>query len=154
MGQASFDRPWMPESTKLWEIAERFKLDLREIVCVDMGNPHLVIFSAGLTDADKALLGEKLEKHELFPEGVNVNLANVIGDSVVELKVWERGTAGFTLACGSGACATFAAAKKLGLVGETAEIKFQLGKLLMSMDNGIVMRGPATLVFEGIYHYG
>jgi diaminopimelate epimerase len=154
MGEASFDKKWMPESSKIWEIAERFKLDLREVVCVDMGNPHLVIFSNALTDADKELLGEKLEKHQLFPEGVNVNLANIIGDSVVELKVWERGTCGFTLACGSGACATFAAARKLGLVGEVAEIKFQLGSLIMSMESGVVMRGPATLVYEGIYHYG
>ena len=148
MGSISFDEKWMPESSKLWQLASIYKLELKEILCADAGNPHLVIFNNNLSQEDMLLLGSKIEHGDLFPEGVNVNFAKVQGNDIL-LKVWERGT-GFTLACGSGACASFAAAHKLGFVGENSSVLFELGNLKLSQQGtNILMTGPATFVAEG-----
>lgn len=153
MGRAVFQADWMPYEQDLWQIAESFAIDPKEMVCVDMGNPHLIIFT-DLSDQDMQIIGELLQrKPHLFKDGVNVNFAKVTND-IISLKVWERGT-GFTLACGSGACATYAAANKLGFVGNKAEVKFIKGILQMSLrDENVVMKGPAEYVFKGEYFYG
>lgn len=153
MGRAVFQADWMPDKSDLWQIAGNFRVDPKEMVCVDMGNPHLVIFTS-LSDQDMQMIGELLQrKPHLFKDGVNVNFANITEDTI-KLKVWERGT-GFTLACGSGACATFAASNKLGFVGDNAEVKFTTGSLHMSLsEESVVMNGPAKYVFKGEYIYG
>lgn len=153
MGEVSFNKPWMPNKEILWSLASQYKLEPKEIICVDIGNPHLIIFNSDLAGQDIALLGSMLERHEVFPYGVNVNFAKILGKDI-ELKVWERGD-GFTLACGSGACATFAAAKKLGFVNDEANVSFELGSLNMKMekDGSVLMNGPATIVARGSYLY-
>jgi diaminopimelate epimerase len=151
MGRANFDASWMPKQEDLWQLAAKYHIEPKEVLCVDVGNPHFVIFTK-LSDSDKRIIGENLQKHELFPVGVNVNFAS-IDDDFINLKVWERG-AGFTLACGSGASASFAAANKLGFVDDEATVKFKLGSLKMSKKNEqILMSGPASYVFAGEYVY-
>jgi diaminopimelate epimerase len=152
MGEANFHSSWMPKEQELWEIAGKFAIDPKEMICVDMGNPHLVIFTR-LSFQDMSIIGQLFQKPELFKDGVNVNFAGVTDDTI-SLKVWERGT-GFTLACGSGACASYAAASKLGFVGNNAEVLFENGALKMSSKgNHILMTGPAEYVFKGEYFYG
>ncbi|NRB11125.1 MAG: diaminopimelate epimerase [Rickettsiaceae bacterium] len=151
MGVVSFDKAWMPNNDELWNLANNYGLEPKEVICVDVGNPHLVIFTE-LSDKDKKIIGKDFEKHELFKDGVNVNFPSLINDKIY-LKVWERGT-GFTLACGSGAAASFAASHKLGFVSEKAEVIFDLGTLKMAYhNNNIVMNGSATYVFLGEYVY-
>lgn len=151
MGRVSFEEPWMPLQSALWGLASHYKLELNEILCADVGNPHLVIFNNNLSEQDILLLGEVMQTHPLFPKGINVNFAKLENNDIL-LRVWERGT-GLTLACGSGACATFAAAYKLGFAPSTAKIKFQLGELEMRMLNDdahqVLMRGPVALVAKG-----
>lgn len=150
MGIASFSANWMPSQEKLWQLAEVYRIEPKEVICVDVGNPHLIIFSK-LSDKDKKILGRNLQGHNLFPNGVNVNFAQIQDDNII-LKVWERG-AGFTMACGSGASASFAAANKLGFVDTTAKVFFTLGSLKMQKkDNQILMTGPASYVFTGEYY--
>lgn len=149
VGQVSFDEKWMPSSEKIWPILERYGLDLKEVICADVGNPHFIIFS-NLTSQDKNIIGEKLQ--ELFIDGVNVNFAS-IKDKKIYLSVWERGT-GLTLACGSGACASFAASDKLGFVKSSCEVIFPLGSLKMSKNgDNIIMTGVASLVALGEFFY-
>ena len=151
MGAVSFNEKWIPKSLELATILEPFALQNHEFICADIGNPHLIIFGA-LSNSDQALLGEKLERHALFSEGVNINFAR-LSNNEIDLRVWERG-AGFTLACGSGACASFAAAKKLRFVDNEAQINFSLGSLKMKYVGGdIYMSGKVTKVFEGTYYY-
>jgi diaminopimelate epimerase len=83
---------------------------------VSMGNPHL----ACLTDVDVDALdlsGAPGVDAALFPDGVNVELINVLGvrgsvegaDGHIRLRVVERGV-GETRSCGTGACAAAYAA--------------------------------------------
>ncbi|EDV26418.1 uncharacterized protein TRIADDRAFT_54386 [Trichoplax adhaerens] len=147
MGPPSFESSWMPDSTDLCSLAERYMIEPKEMICVDVANPHLVIFSK-LSKKDMGMIGNDFQKCELFPDGVNVNFAR-IEDNKINLTVWERGT-GFTYACGSGAIATFAAANKLSFFGDEAEIVFKLGSLKMQKQNdSVLMSGPASYVFTG-----
>ncbi|WP_341793936.1 MULTISPECIES: diaminopimelate epimerase [unclassified Rickettsia] len=151
VGVVSFNESWMPEREKIWAVAERYMIDLKETICVDIGNPHLVIFSK-VEPQDQNIISEKLQDKELFKDGVNVNFAEV-KDNKIYLSVWERG-AGLTLACGSGACASFAASLKLGFMHSPSEVVFKLGSLIMSEQKGhIIMTGPASLVASGEFYY-
>ena len=149
MGKPNFTAPWMPQPEHLWLLAEKYMIEPKEVLCVDVGNPHLVIFKK-LSSYDKEIIGTDAQKHPLFPGGINVNFAS-ISDDEITLKVWERG-AGFTYACGSGASATFAAANKLGFVDNNAKVIFELGHLKMNQKDGnVLMTGPASYVFSGEY---
>jgi diaminopimelate epimerase len=65
------------------------------------------------------------------------------------MRVWERGS-GITLACGTGACATAAAAFELGLNAGACSVLMDGGTLQVSIQDGtILQRGPARMVFEG-----
>ena len=150
VGTVSFNEAWMPSRDKIWEFAERYMIDLKETICVDIGNPHLVIFSK-LEPQDQKIVGEKLQAKELFADGVNVNFAEV-KDNKIYLSVWERG-AGLTLACGSGACGSFAAGLKLGFIHSPSTVVFKHGNLTMKEGNGnIIMQGAAMLVARGEYY--
>lgn len=151
LGLASFEESWMPQKATLWDLANRHLLEPKEMICVDVANPHLIIFSK-LSDQDREVIGKNFQNIDLFKEGINISFAEVKDDKIY-LKVWERGT-GFTYACGSGAIATFAAANKLGFVSDRAEVLFELGGLKMQrIGDNISMYGPASFVFEGEYTY-
>lgn len=151
LGLSSFEESWMPQEASLWDLAIRHLIEPKEMICVDVANPHLVIFSK-LSDQDREIIGKNFQNIDLFKEGINISFAEVKDDKIY-LKVWERGT-GFTYACGSGAIATFAAANKLGFVSDKAEVLFELGNLKMQKTGeNISMYGPASFVFEGEYAY-
>ena len=152
IGSASFLESWMLTEEKLWNLADSVGINSRDIMLVDMGNPHLVIIQQNWSKKDKYILGAKLEKHEEFPNGVNVDFVSV-ENGEINLEVWERG-AGLTLACGSGACASFAACLKLGFVKEKSVVNFKLGKLFLEKkDDDIILTGSVDTVFKGVYYY-
>ena len=151
MGPAIFQSSWMPKLQDIWNLVTPYQINHKEVICVDVGNEHLVLFSQQLCEKDRRLLGSKISSNNIFPSGVNVNFASII-DQTINLNVWERGT-GFTLACGSGACASFAAANKLGFVGNNAKVRFSTGLLEMAkIREEIIMTGPATIVAKGVYY--
>jgi threonylcarbamoyladenosine tRNA methylthiotransferase MtaB len=101
---------------------------LERPVAVSMGNPHAVFFVPDCDAVPLDRLGPEIEHDTVFPERVNVNVATVASRERIRLRVWERG-AGLTLACGSGACATFAAARRRGLVDSRAMVALPGGDL-------------------------
>ena len=118
---------------------------------VSMGNPHLVIFEK-LSEQEKEDLGPKLERNKLFPKRTNVEFAEV-HSGFIKVRVYERGAA-WTLACGTGACATVVAAALNGLApeGREEEIRLPGGSLWIKVGEGlstVTMRGPAELVYIG-----
>ena len=119
---------------------------------VSVGNPHAVIFVEDAEQAPVEALGRKLEHHALFPDGVNVEFAARTGKNELRMRVWERGS-GITMACGTGACATAAAAVSKGLCEFSQPITVNLdgGSLEITVDeNGqVTMTGPAKTVYEG-----
>lgn len=142
------------------EIPLAYAMDTRELpvswgelerpVAVNMGNPHAVFFVADVNAVPLEALGPEIEHDPLFPERVNVNVAALVGPDRLALRVWERG-AGLTLACGSGACATFAAARRRGLVGASATISLPGGELVISETAAgtLLMTGPIATSYVG-----
>lgn len=156
MGLAATSTPWMPPQEELLKLASKYNLGPKDLICIDVGNPHLVIFTK-LYQKDMDIIGSELQNSELFPDGINVNFPIIDGNKI-DLAVYERGT-GFTLACGSGACATVAGSYYLGKISSKSNnditVSFRLGKLEMRMQNNeIIMAGPAEYSFFGEYLYG
>ena len=119
---------------------------------INIGNPHIIFFVNNLDQYDILKFGPMIENHELFPEKINVNIANIISKNEISLNVWERG-AGYTRACGTGACATAVAAiknhncqneLKISLPGGTLDINYELNK-------NIIMSGATEISFEGSF---
>ena len=118
---------------------------------VSMGNPHFIIFS-DLDDAAVDRLGPILERHPFFPRRTNVEFCRIV-DGKIHIRVYERGAA-WTLACGTGACASTVAAALNGLVpfDEPVDVRLPGGWLRITADSGlrrVLMEGPAEMVFEG-----
>ncbi len=121
------------------------------ITCVNMGNPHCVIFVKDPEAIDVATLGPMFENHPLFPRRTNVEFVRVIRRDVLQMRVWERG-AGETLACGTGAAAALVAAVLSGLSDRTIQMKLTGGNLELSWNaenNHVYQSGPAEYVFDG-----
>jgi diaminopimelate epimerase len=118
--------------------------------CVSMGNPHVVFFVGDIDAAPVAQAGPAIERHPLFPAGVNVGFAQVEGRDRIRLRVWERG-AGLTRACGTGACAALVAAARRDLTGRHATLALDGGELFIEWraDGRVVMTGPAAVDFAG-----
>ena len=117
---------------------------------VSVGNPHIVIFVSDVENFPVEKYGRILEKHEKFPDGVNVEFAEV-KDGYIRMRVWERGSE-ITLACGTGASATVSAAVKYGLVkeGEFITVRLDGGELkIKCSDDKVFMTGSAEFVAEG-----
>jgi diaminopimelate epimerase len=128
------------------------------MTAVSMGNPHAVIFvdDAG---ADLRALAEEfgpaLEVDRIFPRRTNVEFARIRragGLAEIDLVVWERGC-GITLACGTGACATVAAAciEERLRPGQETPVHLPGGTLHITVAPdlaGVRMRGPAVTVFR------
>lgn len=118
---------------------------------VSMGNPHFITFTP-LDDATIDRLGPILERHPFFPRKTNVEFCRV-EDGKIYIRVYERGAA-WTLACGTGACATTTAAALNGLVpfGTPVDVHLPGGWLRITVDKDlgyVLMEGPAELVFTG-----
>nr|MDQ2731638.1 diaminopimelate epimerase [Armatimonadota bacterium] len=68
-----------------------------EFTAVSMGNPHCVIFVDDVQNFPVEKIGPQIEQHNLFPRRTNVEFVQVVSNSQVKMRVWERG-AGETLA--------------------------------------------------------
>ncbi|TDT73165.1 diaminopimelate epimerase [Litoreibacter halocynthiae] len=114
-----------------------------------MGNPHCTFFVEDAELVDLPSFGAAHEKHPLFPERTNVQVAHLVGENHLRMRVWERGV-GVTLASGSSSCATAVAAARRGLTGNQVRIDLDGGRIDIDWrDDGVWMTGPTAHVFSG-----
>ncbi|MBQ8941595.1 MAG: diaminopimelate epimerase [Firmicutes bacterium] len=123
-----------------------------DFTCVSMGNPHAVTFiDTPVKDFDVEKYGKVFEIDEHFPRKANIEFVEVVDNTHLKMRVWERGT-GETLACGTGTCATVAAAC-LNKISPREKIEVELlgGKLIIEWKNDghVYMTGPAQFSFDG-----
>ena len=127
---------------------------LKPALCVNMGNPHAVIFCDNVEAVDIAKWGALGEMHPLFPERANIEFVEITGDHTLRMRVWERGV-GITSACGSGACAAAVAASKKQLAYSPFEVHLDGGILTIdwagSDHDPVIMTGPTSLVAKGVF---
>lgn len=118
---------------------------------VSMGNPHAVTFiEEDVSNFPLEDIGPVVENHKMFPNKVNFEVVNVVSETHLKVRVWERGS-GITMACGTGACAVVVAAHMKGLVGDQVNIELPGGMLGINWSGkgSILMEGPVEEVYRG-----
>lgn len=154
MGAPRLDAKDVPMKGKGQFVDSDLTVDGQKVrgTAMSMGNPHFIVFQS-FDDETIEELGPKLERHPSFPKRTNVEFVKLM-NGVLDVKVFERG-AGWTMACGTGACATTVAAAMLGRVPFDQEVEVRLpgGSLWISVSrdlSSVKMRGPAVLVYHGV----
>lgn len=125
--------------------------DMLDVGAVSMGNPHAVVVMADLADPALQSLGPQLTAHPRFPQGANAGFVQILDRGRLRLRVHERG-AGWTLACGTGACAAMAVLRRRGVVDARVQVDLPGGRLEIDWPgpgHTLWMTGPATFAFEG-----
>lgn len=130
-------------------------------VIVSMGNPHLVCgTSVPVSELDLAV-PPRFDPNT-FPEGVNVEVVNLVGggaseaeppegaDLHVRMRVHERGI-GETASCGTGACAVAAVVlRSAGWQSGRVAVDVPGGRLTVTVtETTSLLAGPAVLVAGG-----
>ncbi len=140
----------MGPATEAGELSPRWSelgVDVGRQMAVDIGNPHLVALVDDAASHDVTVVGPAVEAD--YPNGVNVHLIDVVDRSTIRLFVWERG-AGYTEACGSGACAAGWAAHAWGLTDAVVDVVMPGGSARIEVVDGdhptILLTGPAEFV--------
>ena len=153
MGQPVFEPSRIPvllEHTDGWyELAIGGRV--YHLGAASMGNPHALLVVDNIEQTDVAGPGRAISTHPAFPNGCNAGFVQIKDRKNVHLRVFERG-AGETMACGSGACAAMSILRRANLVDETVNVTQSGGVLIIAWTGGeepVIMKGPATHVFEG-----
>lgn len=123
---------------------------------INNGSPHHISFVKKNSDIDVYQEGKKIRDSESYqPEGTNVNFVEILSDSLISVRTYERGVENETLSCGTGVTAAALAASDRG-VKPPISIQTRGGELsvdFVKTENDsfkqIFLSGPATFVFEG-----
>ena len=159
MGKPGFSKDDIPVRPK------RCRVDIKQLIAcnitaagndfrlnlVSMANPHAVYFTDNqVTEFPLSDIGPEITGNEIFPEGINFEVARVLNRDTIEARVWERGV-GETLACGSGACAVAVIAQLHEYAGSKMNVHLPGGTLKVNWDStgGVYLSGPAETVYTG-----
>lgn len=110
----------------------------------DLGNPHVVVMDdPKWTARDCEEFAEGLAAQV---GGANVEFVTVVGHDHLSLRVIERGV-GWTLACGTGSCASAAVSHRLGLTGPDVTVDNPGGALRVTLHGSRAqLSGPVQFV--------
>lgn len=128
--------------------------DIIDFGIVSVGNPHAIIELTAEQLANFEYMeniATTLQQSSMFANSVNVNFVQISAKNKLNLITYERG-AGFTLACGSGACASAAYLIKNQRVDNELIVSMRGGELKINYVVGeeLYMTGPAAHVFDGV----
>jgi diaminopimelate epimerase len=153
LGAATFKSAEIPAATSEPELLN-YPLTITDTIltvhCVNLGNPHCVVFNYPDLREGAHRFGPILEHHPLFPQRINVQFARVLDRHTLEIEIWERG-AGYTLASGTSSSAVACVARKLGLVEPRVTVQMPGGTLAFEIDPTYQVRltGPVVRVGSG-----
>ena len=155
-----------PHSARVEEISNnewQVEISMRDVAIPDVfgneteintGTSHLVKIVPDVSEIDTVSEGRKIRYSEKYAkEGINVDWVSV-GESLLNVRTYERGVENETLSCGTGvtACAMVASL----VTGKTDwNIKTQGGNLKVRLSKepsfftNVTLQGPARFVFKG-----
>jgi diaminopimelate epimerase len=146
-----------------WRLNRSLEIDGKKVSYhfVNSGVPHAVVVVNDLAAVDVQKMGATIRYHKDFaPKGTNANFITQTGSDTLQIRTYERGVEGETLACGTGMVAACLLAGKLGLVKPPVKISPASGDTLTVnytlTENGAVnvtLLGPAVHVFQGTLSY-
>jgi len=153
MGQPKFntrDIPASSDNENIFDYPLLVNGQQYKVTSLLLGVPHTVLFIDNLDEIDIKATGSAIEKSAMFPKGTNVNFVEAVAPYELKVRTWERG-AGYTMACGTGACASAVAYCWFNKTKNVIKTDLRLGQLLIdwSNDNNVYMTGPAAISFDG-----
>lgn len=153
MGEPVFEPARIPFAADA--AADRYEIvvgdERLDIGAVSMGNPHAVVAVDDVAEPALQRLGPLLTNHPRFAQGANAGFVQRLDRGQLRLRVHERG-AGWTRACGTGACAAMAALHQRGDVDDSVAVELPGGTLRIDWagpGRTLWMTGPAAFAFEG-----
>ena len=128
-----------------------------EVYFINTGVPHAVIFEPALAQAKVHQRGGEVRRHEHFaPKGTNVNFVKLGSGNAIEVRTYERGVEGETLACGTGSTASALVSARLEGLHSPVRVRTSGGetlKVYFKEQNGrwkdVYLEGPVQTAFEG-----
>ncbi|MFB0690334.1 diaminopimelate epimerase [Agrobacterium pusense] len=124
---------------------------LSDGVALNIGNPHAVFFVNEFVIDDIPAYAPAVQNDPLFPQSVNVGVAQIVDSQTIRLAVWERPGI-LTKACGTGACVAAYAAKMRGLVSSSrVTVHLPAGQLQIELveNDMVIMTGPVAFCCHG-----
>jgi diaminopimelate epimerase len=142
--RSSMGRPSDPQQARIVVGGEAVA-----VVVLNMGNPQCVVLGSIPDEARFRSLGQALERHVAFPEGTNVEFAQVETPERVRILIWERGV-GPTQSSGTGSCAALVAAAAYGGAARDAEVISPGGAQRVEwLPDSVYLTGWAEVLCEG-----
>ncbi len=118
-------------------------------VILNFGNPQCIVLGPLPGEERFRRLGAALERHRLFPEGTNVEFAEVDASGRVRIVIWERGC-GPTQSSGTGSCASLVAAAIYGGAPRDTDVIAPGGTQRVEWrEDNVYLTGWAEVVCEG-----
>ena len=123
-------------------------------IFLDTGSPHYVLFVDSVENVDVIGEGRKWRYSDQFEAGANVNFVQIMSDSHVKVRTYERGVENETLSCGTGVTAVALACSLRGMSAPIS-IEAKGGNLKVGFNVGnekyedVWLEGPAEHVFSG-----
>lgn len=116
---------------------------------LNIGNPQAVLLGPLPDDERFARLGAAIERHPAFPDGTNLEFAEVESPSSIRIRIWERGV-GPTSSSGTGSCAALVIAATFGGASREAEVIAPGGSQRVEWrDDSVYLTGWAEVLCEG-----
>jgi diaminopimelate epimerase len=135
---------------------------------VNTGVPHAVLIGKNIENIDIMKVAPPIRHHRSFPRGVNVDFVRIVNRSRIQMRTYERGVEGETLACGTGATASAIISSLLGYAKSPVEVAVKGGILKVyfrsikcstcaeasadrqvSSVRDVYLEGEAKVVYEG-----
>jgi diaminopimelate epimerase len=125
--------------------------------CINTGVPHAVEFVRSLASVDVTRVGRAIRSHSGFaPAGTNVNFVQIGKGGRIEVRTYERGVEGETLACGTGVVASSILSSLRRGIRPPIRVRTRGGDLLtvnFEFEAGrakkVTLQGPARIVYTG-----
>lgn len=110
-----------------------------------LGTLHAIVLVDDISQVDVLTIGSKLCHHAFFPSNINVNFVEVVDDSKLIVKTFERG-AGLTLSCGTGVAASAVVTNHLKLTQSNVHVTVPGGQLEVLVSDHVTLTGPTEYV--------
>jgi diaminopimelate epimerase len=125
-------------------------------VFLNTGSPHYIHFTDNVDTFDFIPFAKAIRYSDQFPEGINVNIVEIISEYIIKMRTFERGVEDETYSCGTGVTA---AALAYNYIVEADVMDIQVrtkgGNFQVNFDadmqeySQIKLIGPAKFVFKG-----
>ena len=113
---------------------EKINVNNFEGVKSSVGNPHFMIEVDDVDGIDLENLNSDVLNENIFPDGVNVEIYQIVSRNYIKARVFERGV-GETDACGSGALCMFNYLNKTDQIDNNSYVMYPGGDLNLRFEN-------------------